>query len=425
MINTKEFELPPKEVLAEVTIPPYDEINEDGTLNYAMKSLKGLWVGDCVGNLGQLYFAHDILKALSEGVAKFGGQLSQYRNQFIYSDDTEEAIVLYNHMVNAKKFGEPVGEDFHSKPLINQDGFAKELATRYYTRDPDGEIYGYGLNTRKVLRDIYDGVPWTEANKFIKSKSEGMPSHIDSLVDSLSKGKDMKAAMHEVNIVLERQKKGEAGGELQGSCGNGSAMRVGPLGAYLAPIWHGAERSEGLKLCYYEKRLIAEAALQAEVTHCHPEGIAGAIAITSLAHNVTELVMEKNPEYGLNYLNFDRFLYQNLLRRVPQGQVRDGIARAKDLPYDLPIGKAIEILGNGTHVTCQDTVPLCCYLVIKHLTLNRKSPELYEKAIIETSMAFGDVDTNCAIVGGIIGVVCSPPEKWSQFCKPMESVVCQ
>jgi ADP-ribosylglycohydrolase len=267
-------------------------------------------------------------------------------------------------------------------------------------------------------------VPWTEANKFIKSKSEGMPSHIDSLVDSLSSGKGMKAAMHEVNLVLERQKKGETGGELQGSCGNGSAMRVAPLGAFLAPIWHGDEEnwSECAKLCDYEKRLVAEAALQAEVTHCHPEGIAGAIAITSLAHNVTEMMMQEDQAYGLNYPNFDRILFQNLLRRVPQGQVRDGIEKARDLAYDVPIGKVIQILGNGTHVTCQDTVPLCCYLAIKHLALSKASPDLYEKAIIETSMAFGDVDTNCAIVGGIVGIVCQPPEKWSQFCKPMEGI---
>lgn len=36
--------------------------------DYAKMSLEGLWVGDCVGNLGQLYFAHDILKALSEAI---------------------------------------------------------------------------------------------------------------------------------------------------------------------------------------------------------------------------------------------------------------------------------------------------------------------------------------------------------------------
>jgi len=396
--------------------------------DYARKSLEGLWVGDCVGNLGQLYFAHDILKALAEGVAKFGGQLSQYHNQFIYSDDTEEAIVLYNHLRRRQNMVDEHNDTFESffksQSVVVQDELALGFATRYYTRDPDGEIYGYGLNTRKVLRDIYEGVPWTEANKFIKSKSEGMPSHIDSLVDSLSSGKGMKAAMHEVNLVLERQKKGETGGELQGSCGNGSAMRVAPLGAFLAPIWHGDEEnwSECAKLCDYEKRLVAEAALQAEVTHCHPEGIAGAIAITSLAHNVTEMMMQEDQAYGLNYPNFDRILFQNLLRRVPQGQVRDGIEKARDLAYDVPIGKVIQILGNGTHVTCQDTVPLCCYLAIKHLALSKASPDLYEKAIIETSMAFGDVDTNCAIVGGIVGIVCQPPEKWSQFCKPMEGI---
>jgi len=384
--------------------------------DYARKSLNGLWVGDCVGNLGTLYFAHDILKALSEGVAKFGGQLTQYHKQFQYSDDTEEAIVLVNHIR-----GKPA---FSKTPLIEQDKLAMEFATRYMDNDPSGEIYGYGLNTRKVLKDIYEGTPWNEANKFMKPKAEGMPSHIDSLVNSLSTGKDMKAAMHEVNLVLERQKKGETGGQLQGSCGNGSAMRVAPLGAYLASI-----RSSGdlvvdsqlvydsrLGLTYVDKHIIAEAALQSEPTHCHPEGIAGAIAITSLTYDVTIAAVfgeefDKNTVYG------------NLLRRVPEGIVRQGIVKAQALPYETPIGKAIEILGNGTHVTCQDTVPLCCWLAIKHLDLTGKDPETYENAIIETSMAFGDVDTNCAIVGGIIGVVCPPPAKWSQFCEPMEGVL--
>jgi ADP-ribosylglycohydrolase len=377
--------------------------------DYARKSLDGLWVGDCVGNLGTLYFAHDILKALSEGVAKFGGQLSPFHKQFQYSDDTEEAIVLYNHIKG--KAG------FSLSPIINQDKLAMEFATRYMTRDPDGEIYGYGLNTRKVLKDIYEGTPWNEANKFMKPKAEGMPSHIDSLVNSLSTGKDMKAAMHEVNLVLERQKKGETGGQLQGSCGNGSAMRVAPLGAYLASQWSdisGAPDKNGL--LPFEKYIIAEAALQSEPTHCHPEGIAGAIAITSLTYDVTTAAIHGDV--------FDRNkVYESLLRRVPEGIVRQGIIKAQALPYETPIGKAIEILGNGTHVTCQDTVPLCCWLAIKHLDLTGKDPETYEKAIIETSMAFGDVDTNCAIVGGMVGVVCPPPAKWTQFCEPMEGVV--
>ena len=39
-------------------------------LNLTRCSLNGLWVGDCIGNAGQLYFVHDILKALDEGLSK-------------------------------------------------------------------------------------------------------------------------------------------------------------------------------------------------------------------------------------------------------------------------------------------------------------------------------------------------------------------
>lgn len=369
--------------------------------DYARKSLDGVWVGDCVGNLGQLYFAHDILKALETGLAKFGGQLDQFQKQFQYSDDTEEAIVLYNHI--QKGLGQ-----------IHQDSLAMGFATRYMERDPDGEIYGYGLNTRKVLRDIYEGTPWKDANKFIK-KSEGMPSHIDSLVDSLSKGRNFKTAMHEVNIVLEKAKKDNAGKELVGSCGNGSAMRVAPLGAYLADqsISDGPPDKYGFTPC--ELNFMIQAKLQAEVTHDHEEGVAGSIAVTALTYWLTKGVINKQMPTAEQ-------LYYDLLRCTPEGQVRQGIEKAQSLKFDLPIGKVIEVLGNGTHVTCQDTVPLCCYLTIKHLSLD-KIEEMYEKAIIEASMAFGDVDTNCAIIGGMLGVVSPPPDKWKRFCQPMEGVL--
>lgn len=358
-------------------------------INYTQRSLEGIWVGDCIGNIGQLYFAHDILKALESGMAKFGNQLDKFNKQFQYSDDTEEAIVLYNHLMESRG----------RIPLIDQDKLALEFATRYWERDPDGEIYGYGLNTRKVLKDIYEGVPWQEANKIIP-KSEGMPSHVDSLVDSLAQGKDFKESMHTLNATLRKEveERARIKREKQGSCGNGSAMRVGVLGAYLGSL--NAD----------DKRIIAEAALQAEVTHCHAEGIAGSIAITKLASMFTKPLPELSK------------CYEALLKCVPQGQVRDGISKASTLPLNLPLGKVIETLGNGTHVTCQDTVPLCCYLAIKAVNTYQES-EIYEKSIIETSMAFGDVDTNCAIVGGIVAIVNPPPEKWKKFCTPMDEIV--
>ncbi|WP_253811168.1 ADP-ribosylglycohydrolase family protein [Nocardia amikacinitolerans] len=50
----------------------------------------------------------------------------------------------------------------------------------------------------------------------------------------------------------------------KGSWGNGAAMRVAPLGAYFADDLD---------------RLIADAAASAEITHAHPEGVAGAITV--------------------------------------------------------------------------------------------------------------------------------------------------
>lgn len=371
-----------------------------GKLDLTLKSLEGLWVGDCIGNIGQLYFAHDILKALDEGIIKMGVDNINSRGQcFQYSDDTEEAIVLVNHII-------------FNDGQIKQDELAAEFAKRYFERDPDGEIYGYGLNTRKVLRDIYDGVSWREANKIIK-KSEGMPSHIDSLVDSLSKGKGFKEAIQGVEQALDKQKKENSGKVKEGSCGNGSAMRVAPLGAYLfgnMPDHSGVERRK--------HRIIKSATLQSEVTHCHPEGIAGSIAITMLSYlisfgafnDVKHIWTDSNAYYTL------------LLDIVPKGHVWDGIKKAAELPLDTPLGKLIEILGNGTHVTCQDTVPLCVFLTIKALT-QYKVEEMYEKVIIEACQCFGDVDTNCAIIGGMIGIISPPPDKWIRYCQPMEGVL--
>jgi ADP-ribosylglycohydrolase len=357
--------------------------------NHTRNSLDGIWVGDCIGNLGQLYFVHDILKALEAGMAKFGSQLDQFQQNFVYSDDTEEAIVLYNHL--------------QTNGTIVQDKLAMEFATRYMERDPDGEIYGYGLNTRKVLRDIYEGVPWQDANKIIK-KSEGMPSHIDSLVQSLSTGENIATALKSVNRCLTKQREEQIGKVKEGSCGNGSAMRVGVLGAYLFD-----NKITDIK------ELVRLATLQAEVTHCHPEGIAGSIATTLLANLFAEQCDSPQNTYPDIY-------YALLLEHVPKGQVWDGIKKASELPLETPIGKAIEILGNGTHVTCQDTVPLCCWLAIKAL-FTYKHDTMYEQSIIETSMAFGDVDTNCAIVGGIVGIVSPPPQKWRKFCNQMDGVL--
>ena len=358
-------------------------------LELAQKSLRGLWVGDCLGNIGQMYDVWDILKALDDGLVKLKdnelGELEkQFKNKFQYSDDTEQAIVLLSHLDKNKE--------------INQDILAMDMAKRFMYHNDDGETMGYGLMTRKVLKDIYDGVPWRVANQ-TKPRTEGS-YFVDKLISQAAQGKTLNEAMVLVNDDIQKKLKNESNMKKIGSCGNGSAMRVAPLGAYFDTI----------------KKVIEMATLQSEVTHCHPEAIAGSIAISILAKQIANIKLE------LDDLRTPEYFYHKLLKWIPRGQVWDGVEKASKLPLNTPLPKLIEILGNGTHVTCQDTVPICVFLTIRAL-MQYKVEEMYEKVIIETCKCFGDVDTNCAIVGGMIGIISPPPKKWVRYCQPMEGVL--
>jgi ADP-ribosylglycohydrolase len=348
-----------------------------------MRSLRGLWVGDCIGNMGQLYNVFDILKALEKGLKQFNGLLPL--NQFSSSDDTEEAIVLYNHIVTQ-------GDKFNPNEPIDLEKLAMEFAVRYMDRDPDGETYGYGLMTRKVLRSIYEGVPWAEANKTYRVQ-EGTSSHVDDLFTAIIEKKSWEETADIVQKKLDIEKSEPKGEVKVGSCGNGAAMRVAPLGALLKD--------------YTAYECARAASLSSLPTHDHPEGIAGAMAIAGGAWSIARAINNRTD------------FFESVLQVTPQGEVLNGLQRAKELPSTAPLGQAIQKLGNGMHVTCQDTVPLCIWLTGRAMDLN----QTYEQVITDTAACQGDVDTTCAIVGGMYGIVSEPPEAWVNLCLPMEGVI--
>ncbi len=57
---------------------------------------------------------------------------------------------------------------------------------------------------------------------------------------------------------------------------------------------------------------------------------------------------------------------------------------------------AVRALGSGLKVTAPDTVPFALWSAARRLND-------YEDALWETAVGLGDVDTTCAIVGGIVG----------------------
>ena len=180
------------------------------------------------------------------------------------------------------------------------------------------------------------------------------------------------------------------GGE--GSCGNGAAMRVAPLGGYFADDVDKAA---------------AQASLSAEVTHTHPEGIAGAVAVAVAAAHAWRL-RESTPPTGPEFLAL-------VLPQVPPGQVADGLRLAQSLPPGTSGPDAVRLLGSGYNATAQDTVPFALWCAGQHLAN-------YEEAVWLTLSGLGDSDTNGAIVGGIVSLftgVEGIPLTWRKAREPL------
>ena len=127
----------------------------------------------------------------------------------------------------------------------------------------------------------------------------------------------------------------------QGSWGNGGAMRVAPLGA-----WFADDPAEAAR----------QAALSASVTHTHPEGVSGAIAVAVAAS------LAAGPD-----LEPADFL-SRVLDHVPPGQVHDGIQTAQRLAHSPSADLAAYELGNGRHTSAHDTVPFALWVAAHHLT---------------------------------------------------------
>lgn len=180
----------------------------------------------------------------------------------------------------------------------------------------------------------------------------------------------------------------------RGSMGNGAAMRVGPLGAW-----------------FYDSvpKAAEQAALSAEVTHCNVEGKAGAIAVAVAASLAASWQMQESVQSNQHQL------IQEVLVHVPDSMTKDVLQQALSVPDSSTAHDAAGLLGCGEQILSQDTVPFCLWSAQKWLTD-------YAAALWETASVFGDIDTNCAIVGSIVSVAVGKsgiPEDWLLSREPL------
>jgi ADP-ribosylglycohydrolase len=153
----------------------------------------------------------------------------------------------------------------------------------------------------------------------------------------------------------------------QGSCGNGGGMRSAPIGAYFAGAFD---------------QVVDHARRSAAPTHAHAEGIAGAIAVAVASSAV--FAGERDA----------RKLLETVVAHTPGGPTRDGVRRAIGMLRAEPITVAAE-LGNGSNVLAADTVPFAVWCAATHIND-------YVGALWACGEVGGDIDTTCAMVGGIV-----------------------
>jgi ADP-ribosylglycohydrolase len=186
---------------------------------------------------------------------------------------------------------------------------SSSLAQRFARRYRQDSRRGYGGTAHDILMDISLGQPWREVAQ--------------GVFDG------------------------------QGSMGNGSAMRVAPIGAYFADDLDAA---------------VLHARASAEPTHAHPEGHAGAIATAVAAALAWQMGSGSRAPSGAALLS-------ETLRLTPNSGTRDGIERALS----------------------PDTVPFALWCAARHL-------DDFEQALWTTVSGLGDRDTTCAITGGIVAL---------------------
>ncbi|APS18754.1 ADP-ribosylglycohydrolase family protein [Streptomyces parvus] len=168
----------------------------------------------------------------------------------------------------------------------------------------------------------------------------------------------------------------------QGSWGNGSAMRIAPLGA-----WYADDPEQATH----------QAEISSYPTHQHREAVVGAMAVAAAASLAAAPDGPPGPED----------LLDGVIALVPRSAVGAGLRRARDMLDYQDAGTVAAVLGNGRRTSAHDTVPFALWSAARSLGN-------YEEAFWVTAQAGGDVDTTCAIVGGVVasGERGAPPAGW-------------
>jgi ADP-ribosylglycohydrolase len=297
------------------------------------------------------------------------------------SPQANERLTRAIHSLHGLSCGDAFGERFFLHPEVAQSLIAQRAIPSKPWRYTDDTAMAIGITeTLEEFEEVQaERLAENFGKRFVADPYRGYGAAMHSLLPELA------ANPGHWRQLAPQLFKGN------GSFGNGAAMRVAPLGAYFA---------DDLNI------LIQQAELSASITHSHPEGVAGAIAVALAAGLAWR---HKNTP-----IRAQQFLEQ-IGERIPESEVARRIAKARDLDDHTTVEKAVAILGSGAEVSAQDTVPFCLWVAAHRLSS-------YEDALWTTVSGLGDRDTTCAIVGGIVAISAGfdrIPKSWLASREPL------
>ncbi|WP_031010826.1 ADP-ribosylglycohydrolase family protein [Streptomyces sp. NRRL F-5727] len=168
----------------------------------------------------------------------------------------------------------------------------------------------------------------------------------------------------------------------QGSWGNGAAMRIAPLGA-----WYADDPEQATH----------QAEISSYPTHQHREAVVGAMAVAAAAALAAAPTGPPTSEA----------LLDGVIALVPRSAVGAGLRRARDMLDYGDAGTVAAVLGSGRRTSAHDTVPFALWSAARGLGD-------FETTFWTTAQVGGDVDTTCAIAGGVVAssAAGAPPADW-------------
>lgn len=183
--------------------------------------------------------------------------------------------------------------------------------------------------------------------------------------------------------------------EGMGSMGNGASMRATPIGAFY----------------YDDLNRVKELAIKsAETTHTNIEGVTGAIAVAVATAVATKLKLEKKVLAPIEFIN-------QVAEMLPESDTKSKVKKSTSVPHSYNIETVKTILGNGSKIMAQDTIPFSIWCAANNLNN-------FEEAIWKAVSILGDRDTICAIVGGITIMSSADntvPQLWMDSVEDFES----